>query len=166
MKKGRSKSKGSAFERDVCKQLSLWVSKGKHKDLFWRSSMSGGRATVTRKRGSLVRQAGDITAVMPEGHKLTDRWYIECKHYKSIDLPQFIIGGHGHLAKWWARTRSEARLYGKVPVLIAKQNGWPILLVCPRGSLDLVPHASIMVPGRYCDIHLLTNITEIWAWPQ
>lgn len=166
MKKGRGKAKGSAFERDVCKQLSLWVSKGKHKDLFWRSSMSGGRATVHRKKGANVRQAGDITAVTPAGHALTDAWYIECKHYKSIDLPQFILHGRGRLVKWWTRAKAEARQYGKAPVLIVKQNGWPTLLLCRVSArMAAMPAAIVAFDDTHqCNIHILKNALEAYPW--
>ena len=46
MRKGGGKEKGSSFERLVCKRMSMWLSKGERDDLFWRSAMSGGRATV------------------------------------------------------------------------------------------------------------------------
>jgi hypothetical protein len=77
MSNGRSKAKGSSFERDICKRLSLWVSDGEEQDCFWRSAMSGGRSTVANRRGvKLNRQAGDITSTSPEGHALTDKFFI------------------------------------------------------------------------------------------
>lgn len=127
--KGMGKRKGSAFEREICKRLSLWVSGGKKADLFWRSAMSGGRATVARKKGGLVRQAGDITATAPEGHAFTDVWFVECKAYKQIDLAQFLVLRKGMLAGWWNKCKFEARQYGREPMLIVKQNGWPVLVV-------------------------------------
>jgi hypothetical protein len=82
VKKGGGKGKGSSFERKVCVLLSLWVTNGKKKDAFWRSSMSGGRATIHVKRGDKNRQAGDIAAVAPEGHQFTDVFFAECKHVR------------------------------------------------------------------------------------
>lgn len=133
-KAGAGKRKGSAFEREICKRLSMWVSGGKKTDLFWRSAMSGGRATVARKSGKVVRQAGDICATTPEGHVLTDAWYLECKSYKQIDFAQFVLSDTGKLAQWWKRAKSEARHYGKEPVLIVKQNGWKPLVISRVGS--------------------------------
>src|ERR1700686_1673675 len=114
MRSGGGKGKGSSFERKVCKALSLWVSAGKHVDLFWRSAMSGGRATVAHRRQIVqseaagttwpsappVRQAGDITAVAPEGHKLTDLFLVECKHYRDLDFDLFIFK-KGRLYQFW-----------------------------------------------------------------
>jgi len=122
MKAGRSKSKGSDFERQCCKLLSLWITNGKREDVFWRSAMSGGRATVAKKAGRDVRQAGDITAVAPEGHALTDHYYIECKSYKKLDLDSFILDGKGQLAKFWLETIKQAARHKRKPILIAKEN--------------------------------------------
>ena len=123
MRPGKGKAKGSAFERQICKELSLWVSVGEHQDLFWRSAMSGGRATVGAKKGiDLRRQAGDVSAVAPEGHSLTDRFFIELKTYKDLRLGLFFLEGKGPLAGFWKKACQEAKRYGKNPILIVKQN--------------------------------------------
>ena len=126
MKQGGGKQKGSSFERDVCKRLSLWLTNGKREDCLWRSAMSGGRATV---HGTKVRQAGDICAVAPEGHILCEAYFIECKHVKKLALDQAIIKNTGPLIDYWKIARREAKRHSKMPVIIAKQNGWPVLLV-------------------------------------
>jgi hypothetical protein len=132
-----SKAKGSAFEREVCKRLSAWLTDGVRPDIFWRSAMSGGRATIARKRGVEVRQAGDITAVAPEGHALTDRVYIECKHYKDLQLDSFVVKGIGMLATFWERTCKEAGARHREPWLIARQNRVPTVLVTPYAPLAI-----------------------------
>jgi hypothetical protein len=124
MRAGGSKGKGSSFEREICIALSKWVTKGEKVDCFWRSAMSGGRATVAK---GLVRQAGDITAVAPEGHKLTDDFYIECKFYKNLSL-DCLIKGKGTLLDMWNDTECKAMVYGRTPILIFKQNHWPTVL--------------------------------------
>lgn len=122
----RSKQKGSAFERLICKQLSLMITHGKRGDVFWRSAMSGGRATV---HGTNVRQSGDICAVAPEGHILTDDYFIECKHYRDLKIGRFVIEGKGPLGLFWTIASREARRHKKTPVLICKQHGLPIFVV-------------------------------------
>jgi hypothetical protein len=117
------KQKGSGFERDICKALSLWVSKGEKVDLYWRSAMSGGRATIAK---GAVRQAGDITAVAPEGHILTDVLYMELKFLKDISLDG-LLKGNGNLLAIWLKTCVEATKYQKTPVLIFKQNHYPVI---------------------------------------
>lgn len=134
MKRGGGSQKGANNERKVCRLLSLWVTHGKREDVFWRSAMSGGRATVAKRKGKmLASQAGDISAVDEAGHILTDYFYIETKHVKSVALDRFIVTQTGPLVKYWKTANLEARSYGKSPLLIVKQNMLPTLLLCQFG---------------------------------
>jgi hypothetical protein len=157
MRKGGGKQKGSAQERKLCELLSLWVSHGTKKDLYWRSAMSGGRATVIRKRGGQNRQCGDIVAVAPEGHALTDWLYLECKHVRDIRLETFILKGRGPIQGWWREACKQAKQHGREPVLIAKGNNAPIIVISKPGSMfnqHPVAHLS------NCDIGLLDRILK------
>lgn len=167
----KGKQKGSAFERQICKALSHWVSKGKHDDLFWRSAMSGGRATIGSRTGKDVRQAGDICSVSPEGHTLTDRFYVECKSYKDLRIDRFFIEHTGTLWQFWVKACQEARMYDRTPMLIVKQNTFPILVLVKPGMLDslsgLALNQSICVPyykPRYSAevLHFATLMTTIY----
>ena len=76
MKRG----KGAKYEREVCRDLSLWVSDNKYDDLYWRSSMSGGRSTVRHKKGKrTIGHGGDICSTSNKGRFLTDLFTIELK---------------------------------------------------------------------------------------
>jgi len=131
MRSGGGKQKGASFEREVCVKLSLWVTAGKRKDCLWRSAMSGGRATVAYKKGDALKAAcGDICATAPEGHILTDRWYIETKHVRDLQL-WGLFTEQGKLHKYWLETNAGASKFGKEPMLIAKQNNAPVLVVTP-----------------------------------
>ena len=156
MKPGGGKQKGSAFERTVCTKLSLWVTSGRLKDCFWRSAMSGGRATVHAKKGADVRQAGDITAVAPEGHPLTDRVYIECKHYKDLQFTSFVLTNKGELANFWQRTRREAAKRGKAPWLIARENNRPTLLIVDRQfeARSILDYPICKIYGKNLPVHV------------
>lgn len=138
------KQKGSSFEREVCKQLSLWVTHGKNVDVFWRSAMSGGRATV---KAGLVRQAGDITAVAPEGHILTDHLYFECKHLKEITFDS-LIKRSGALLPIWYKTIAEAEKYNRYPVLIFRQNHWPVVFCAGLRAIDYLKIPRNMIRIR------------------
>jgi len=132
MRPGGSKQKGAAFERQVCKQLSLWVSNGARGDLFWRSAMSGGRATVAAKQGAkLAAQAGDISVVSGDRRAswLIDNYYIECKHLKQVSLRALIHRTKTGLGEIWDTAVTEATRYNKTAVLIAKQNHYDTYLM-------------------------------------
>ena len=131
MKPGMGKQKGAKFERDVCKQLSLWLSDGKQDDLLWRSSMSGGRATLGIKLGNYHRkqQAGDISPISVLGSHLLERFYIECKFYRDLQLANLIVDKPSKLVTFFEETKEQAAKYKKQPWLIAKQNRMPVLLV-------------------------------------
>lgn len=129
-----SKQKGGGYEREICVALSKWITNGQKIDCLWRSAMSGGRATV--KRGQ-VRQAGDICAVAPEGHALTDSFYIECKSYKDLSL-DCLVKGKGTLIDFWNTAVTEAVYYKKLPMLIYKQNRAPsVVCLSERGIEEL-----------------------------
>lgn len=128
-------SKGAQFERETCVRLSLWVSGGKEKDLFWRTAMSGGRATVHKKKGSRTRQVGDVCAVAPEGHPFTNRFYVELKFYKNLELTAFFTKNSGNLKRFWDVCCREADSYDRKPLLIARQNRIPTLLLFRDGDL-------------------------------
>lgn len=75
------KTQGGNYERDIARQLSLWLTEGKNPDVFYRSHASGGRATNRKKAGrELKGQYGDICAMEAIGKPLIDKWTIECKH--------------------------------------------------------------------------------------
>lgn len=137
MRAGGGKDKGSRYERDICTKLSLWISGGKDRDLFWRSAMSGGRATVARQKGltGMARQAGDITATAPEGHVLTDHFYVECKRYDKLDFGAFLTKQKGVLAKFWDDTLMKAVHHGRIPMVICRENFSEDIVIVPNEAL-------------------------------
>ena len=149
-RKRKGAGKGQAFERLVCRQLSLWVSGGKQDDLFWRSAISGGRATVRAAKGIATHVGGDICSTHPDGHKLTNRYFIECKHRKSLDLHAFMFG-KGRLFLYWLVARRQAIQHRRIPLLIAKQNNTPTLVVTPLFGLSWEfgePITTVSVRGK------------------
>jgi hypothetical protein len=81
MAKGKNRaSKGSAFEREVCRMLSLWWTKNGRDDIFWRASQSGGRATERAKRGkTTANSSGDVAYLDVLGKPFLDKVCIEIK---------------------------------------------------------------------------------------
>lgn len=128
MKKGGSKAKGSAGERKIAIELSKWISAGNREDLLWRSSQSGGRATVARKKQKeLQSQAGDLCAIHPDGQPFIDAFYTEIKFYKSLNYSG-IVTDTGHLVNFWKSTVTEANSYKRSPMLITKENNRPVII--------------------------------------
>ena len=101
----------------------MWVSHGEHDDLYWRSSMSGGRATVMFHKGGANRsQCGDITSIHPDGNPLVDKFLISCKFYKSLNIEGAVLGNKGGLTAFWTECVTEAKQHNKLPMLVSKQN--------------------------------------------
>jgi hypothetical protein len=110
----------------------MWITHGQRDDCLWRSAISGGRATVARGKGKLIaHQAGDVSAVHPDGHALTDNFFIEAKHYRKLGTAAFFTSRPSLLGRFWDHAVKEAKLYQRVPMLIAKENNVPILVLIP-----------------------------------
>lgn len=127
---GASSGKGSSFERKVCVMLSLWISDGLNKDVFWRSASSGARSTLAVRRGEAAKQfhSSDIAPVDKAAYLLLDKFTIECKHYQSLQLEGLAYPGNCKMEQFWKQATRDAEQVNKRPLLIARQNGRPILL--------------------------------------
>ncbi len=80
MRGGGTSAKGSDYERELCVRLSLWWTRDKRDDIFWRSAASGARAKVRGRQGrDTAGQHGDIAATDAIGAPLTDLLTIEIK---------------------------------------------------------------------------------------
>lgn len=88
-------SKGSAFERSFCKELSLWLTDGAKDDVFWRSSQSGGRATERAKKGlKTAGSYGDIAATDPIGAPFLSWLTLELKRGNSHGTPWELLASN------------------------------------------------------------------------
>ena len=130
--------------------------------------MSGGRATVARKRGKFLKSsAGDLSAIHSLGQPFIDRFYTECKFYKDLNYSG-ILTGTGHLVKFWNSTVTEANNYKKHPMLIAKQNQKPtVIFLQVRGLRVLRLHIeqSILASCRLGMYGFLLEDFIKWAQP-
>lgn len=73
-------AKGGSLEREICWTLSRWWVGNRRELIFWRTSNSGGGATVRARRGvSNKSHAGDITAIEETGRPFTDLITVEAK---------------------------------------------------------------------------------------
>lgn len=155
MRKGGGKAKGSSFERQICKELSLWISGGEFADIFWRSAMSGGRSTVAMKKGTkLSAQAGDVSSIHSLGNEFIDRFMIEAKFYKTLNY-ESLIKGKGNLLAFWQRATHDAKLHGKKPLLIAKQNHFPIVVCLSKAGIRHFRITKIKLKVYEADMYVI-----------
>ncbi len=138
MRPGGSSQKGAEFERVVCHNLSLWVSRGARADLFTRNVASGGVFTAAvRRRDSEHGFPGDIMPAHAEGHLLCDNLLVECKHYKDLGLGRFvsdstslgITGSKSYLAQVVLLCAQQAAHAKKQYMIVARENGRPTIAV-------------------------------------
>jgi hypothetical protein len=130
-----SKNKGSAFERQICRKLSLMVSDGKRTDCFWRSAMSGGRARLQVNKDIInTMQSGDISSISTDGFWLITAYTIEVKHYKDLQLASGFLNNSGFLYSFWESLKNDCRVTKKLPLLIAKQNNRPTIMLSLTGQ--------------------------------
>lgn len=138
MRPGGGNLKGKAFEKKIHKMLSLWVSDGKRKDLFKKSTLSGGQVTMQLNKGKkkveFEGQAGDtaLACYDPLADLFLKRFLTEMKCYKKIGIEGLIYGkpnkGQCILA-FWNKLRDEAWALNREPMLIFKENQRPIMIM-------------------------------------
>jgi hypothetical protein len=159
----KNRGKGAEFERTICKELSKWVSNGERDDIFWRSSMSGGRHTVRKKAGlHALSQTGDICAVHPDGHWLLEKFSIECKYYAKLDIDSVIFGRAEKfkLLKFWEQCKRDCTSL-KEPLLICKQNYQnPIILTTDNSAALMFSDAGIRAVAEFPRMNAVVYLWE------
>lgn len=160
-KAGRGPRKGSAFERKMCKELSLWWTHGKRADIFWRSAGSGSRATHRGKRGlATANSYGDISATDMDGLPLLDlavislkNGYAKCHLSAMLDKPNKKIVFE--LEKWLKEVKVCWRSAGSYAWMIIHRRTaratvvympWQLFNQLQKavGTLPLAPHVEAM----------------------
>jgi len=127
MQKGAGKAKGSAFERQIAKELSLWISAGADKDLLWRTALSGGRAST----GKSTCGFGDlgIAKESPRVKEFLSVFCVECKNYQEVSITKAFHNEKNPLWAWWEQVHTEAHKAKVRPMLIAKGSRQNTLLI-------------------------------------
>lgn len=146
MKRGGGKSKGGAFERMICKQLSRWWSGEKRDDIFWRTSGSGARATVRRrhkKRKRTFGQYGDVQAVDPVGQPLIDLCCFEMKtgynKWSFLDVLDSTTEGKQPIEKFLYQAAESMRQTGaRWEVLICRRTQRVPIIIIPWSMAWLI----------------------------
>ena len=125
MKKNKGKSKGSAFEREISKYLTFWLTDQNKEYYFWRSPGSGAVATVSLGNKSI---SGDIISLKPEAAWFTDKFNIELKTgYPKFSFDKILKQKkNDFLQSFWTQSIRDAD-GDKLPILIYKKkniNTW------------------------------------------
>jgi len=152
--------KGSAYERELAKELSLWWSDDRRDDLFWRSSQSGGRATQRAKSGkTTVNACGDLAAQDAEGQKFLDLFTIEIKRgYGTYTVSDIIEGGKNGMNLFVAQAAKAASLAGTPYwLLIHKRDRRPAICLTNGVLPYFVPRSTIDQSELCLDCCLLAD---------
>lgn len=132
MKSGGGKAKGSAFEREVCKKLTIWVTGQEKPYVFWRSPSSGSVATIAQSSNI----SGDIISVKEDGNFFTDVFSIECKDgYPDAEIMKIFKNNKNDIIQeFWKQCITDARKANKQGMLIFKKKGFPIIVGIEDGT--------------------------------
>lgn len=122
MRQGASKEKGSGWEREIGRILSMWWTAGERKDVLYRRDVGGHFAFKYNlgKKGL----SGDIMAIDPIAVLFQDAVSVEAKFYKAEAsiLFEAVLGKRTQVLQWWQQCEGDAISEEKVPWLIVKFN--------------------------------------------
>lgn len=147
--------KGAAFERAICRKLSLWWTRNLRDDVFWRTSQSGGRATERAKKGqSTFGQFGDIAANDPIGKPLLDCFTWELKHGYSttpfLNLSECCLSPF--ILKWMVKLDAQVNFAGAM--------SWALIYKADNKA------TLIMIPVRFFQLHAPALRARVLALPH
>jgi hypothetical protein len=163
-KAGMGSKKGAAFEREIAKQFSLWISNDKTQDLLWRSAGSGGRSTLRRKQTGkgIEYHASDIAPLHPDAEPFTGTFTLECKSYQALELRQIIYDwGSSRVAKWWTQAQRDAASVKRIPLMVVKENLKPALLVCQALQYPLMHDWAYLAGPRVYIVDLAKLLATV-----
>lgn len=155
MKPGQGKNKGSGYEREVGRKISLWISKGTRPDLLCRTVLSGGQFTMAS-----TGNAGDLMAQHPLAFPFFAKCVVECKSWRDLQLIRFMYK-EGDLYKALLKVQMEAEKVGKTWWLICKQNHSPTLLF--MSAPDCPTKGMCSYHAIFNGLVLMVNLDEFLA---
>lgn len=131
----KSSQKGGAFEREISKVLSWWLTKGERDDVFWRSAGSGAKATVTGK----VTQAGDLCAVDSLGEPFLSMFIVECKRRRDFGMKGLFYGrDRSPVVIAWMKLLDECWKFDRLPFMVVREDAAPTMLLLDEDGVDLL----------------------------
>lgn len=120
------KSKGSSYEREVAKVLTIWVNGIERPYCFWRSPSSGALQTIADSMDA----SGDLIALRPEGKFMMDRFSVELKTgYPDSDfMKHFKDNKNNTIEDFWKQCVRDARKAKRWAMLIFKKKGYQSII--------------------------------------
>src|SRR5688572_3527363 len=155
-------AKGSAFERSICRQLSLWWSGGKHDDLFWRSATSGARATTRAKSGKRTAgHCGDVVATDSSAQPFISFFTVELKRGYNGATPIDLLDGGNHSKRSFPamfKQAADARDRAGTPhwLLIHKRDRRAAMVYFDNGLIDQLKYYGAFRDGVGPRIYIRT----------
>lgn len=131
-------AKGGQFERETARELSLWASNGRSDDLLWRSSQSGGRATVRHRKGKTTQgHYGDLAPTCKAGEKILRVFTPECKTgYEACSLYNLLDHCSGRslqMQNFIKQAKDGQRMAGsKFWAIIQRRKGRVKMIIAPK----------------------------------
>jgi hypothetical protein len=174
MRVGGGKDKGSAWERQVGKLLSLWLTNAERGDIFSRNVLSGGAFTLAEAAGKISSRApGDLMAAHPLAFNFLSRFSVECKHLANIGLEAYLLDPRAQtsLGQIISLASRQAKHIKLEYMIVAKQNNREAIVMidgdvgekmmrclrAKRGRISLSPmhhylHRGSICMLRFCDM--------------
>ena len=158
-------NKGSPYERLICRQLSEWWSGGTDSDLFWRTSNSGGRATVRgRKKLATRGHYGDVAATDAVGAPLLDFLTLELKRGYSGRTIQDLLDsgpkGKQVYREWFEQARNSHKLAGSFSwAVIVRRDKRVSLIFLPESTVNRLRGCAAFrpMPTPFLSIHTVVS---------
>jgi len=138
-----SHAKGSAFEREICLALSLWLSSGARTDLFVRNVLSGGRYTIALARNEDHGTPGDLMAGHPMAYAFATKVLVECKCYNDLNWDSFLYSpAKSFLGRTIKLCEDQGHAAHLTYMVVAKQNRRESIAIMPKELGDKLVLAS------------------------
>lgn len=152
--------KGSPYERELCRKLSLWWTGGKRDDVFWRSSTSGAMATTRGKKGKKTEgHASDISSTHPSSAAFTDLLAIEAKRgYNNVHIGDMLEPksfARTTFLGWAAQARASCDLAGTYSyIIIHRRDRKESIVYVPKPVWILIHSIHKADPAPYGEVYL------------
>lgn len=174
-------AKGTEWERDCSRMLSLWCTGGERDDVIWRTSGSGSRHTARYKVGKdTYNQAGDLCATDPIAQFLFDFTLVECKRGYAKSRPSESINvlywldrpvntKPPLLLRWWDKAEVERLQAGRSRVIILfRRTGKRACIMMERAWLGELEDYNGRYPHHVITLSMVDRgalvICDLEAW--